>query len=130
MNKKNRSVQLGLGIPTILLIFIALCMATISVLIYLNASQNSTMTEREARYVEAYYNADSKAKRIVDVLNGVINTNNSENIAYIKDKYAVNVNLDDSAYTFSVKINADKLLSVKLDSRFNVLVWKVIDKQG
>ena len=47
MNRERRGMSIGLGIPTILVIFVCLGMCILSLLTYLEAQQNQKTTNKE-----------------------------------------------------------------------------------
>ena len=70
MNKDNRSI--GLGIPTMLVIFVILGMCILSLLSYLTAVNNNESVQRECDYALNYYEADSRAQYELDSNEGDI----------------------------------------------------------
>lgn len=118
MNKKRKHLSLGLGVPTILSVFIILCMCILSVLTYLNASSNVAGFEKEKSNVKAYYEADTKAKQIVNALK------EKEAMNEIEKNYNVIFKTKDNTLFFHVIINENQRLSVKLNEQFEVIEWK------
>lgn len=68
MKKTKKSVQIGLGASSILMIFVVLCMMILSVLSYNRATQNQAIADREKVYQEDYYKADMKMETVYEVL--------------------------------------------------------------
>lgn len=68
MKKTKRSVQIGLGASSILMIFVVLCMMILSVLSYNRAMQNEAIARRERQYQEDYYQADTRLELVQEAL--------------------------------------------------------------
>lgn len=68
MKKTKRSVQIGLGASSILMIFVVLCMMILSVLSYNRALQNEAIAQRERQYQEDYYQADTRLELVQEAL--------------------------------------------------------------
>ncbi len=64
--KEKRGLSIGLGIPTILLVFVSLGLCILSLMTYLEAKQNSQSVQKEIEYVRAYYQADAKAQNLIE----------------------------------------------------------------
>ena len=62
MNRRDSHMTMGLGIPSLLVIFVVLGMTILSVLAYLQEESNSKIVDREIEYAKSYYLADAKAK--------------------------------------------------------------------
>ncbi|MDO4198726.1 MAG: hypothetical protein Q4D13_07040 [Erysipelotrichaceae bacterium] len=58
MNKDKMKINTGIGIPSMLIIFVILAMCVISLVSYLTAVNNKTAVEREYSYVLGYYKAE------------------------------------------------------------------------
>ena len=123
MNKERRNISLGLGVPTILAVFIILCMCILSVLTYMNASHNHASWKKEKANIVSYYEADTKAKQIVNALR------NQEDMAFIEEKYDVNFKKEETNIVFQVIMKDRKYLSVSMDENLNILAWKRIKEE-
>lgn len=120
MNKERKHLSLGLGVPTILSVFIILCMCILSVLTYLNASSNVAGFEKEKSSIKAYYEADTKAKLIVNALK------EGKAMSEIEEKYDMIFKTKDNTLFYHVIINENQRLSVKLNEQFDVIEWKTV----
>lgn len=120
MNRGQRHLSLGLGVPTILAVFIILCMCILSVLTYMNAVNNHASWEKEKQHTYAYYEADTKAKQIVKALR------NGEDMEVIQKQYKVDIKKDTTNITFQVIMKEKKKLLVTLNENFKILTWKTI----
>lgn len=106
IKKDNNHLTMGLGIPTILMLFVLLGMIIISALTYLYQMSNTKIVEKEVDYVTSYYKADSEAQYIIDSKDEVFMKNND--IEYTKDDDSLKfiVNIDDK-HELRVSINKD-----------------------
>ncbi len=66
--KERRGLSIGLGIPTILLVFVSLGLCILSLMTYLEANKNSKTCQKEIEYVQSYYEADAKAQYMIEQL--------------------------------------------------------------
>lgn len=63
MIKKKGSFKMGVGISSLLLIFVVLCLTTFAVLSYLTANADHKLTDKTGDTVSAYYAADGAAQQ-------------------------------------------------------------------
>ncbi len=59
----NQGYRIGPGATSLLMIFVALCMTTVSVLTLINAMHDAKMTERSQTKIAAYYAADVQVQQ-------------------------------------------------------------------
>ena len=103
MNKNRRTMTIGLGVPTILVIFVVLGMVILSLLTYLKAVQNEKSVEREIEYVTSYYEADIKGKEVIDCIR------KGKDIPY---PYT----MEEDSYVFSFEMTNNQELYVKINN--------------
>ena len=84
-NRKHFTI--GLGIPSILVIFVVLGMVIITMLTYLKEETNSRIVEREIEYTKNYYLADAEARKAIKEKK--IETNQS---IIIDEKHVLEIN--------------------------------------
>jgi uncharacterized membrane protein YhiD involved in acid resistance len=117
MNRERRGMSIGLGIPTILVIFVCLGMCILSLLTYLEAQQNQKTTNKEIEYVTSYYEADAKAQELIEEIE------NGQNI-----KFKVSESKD-GVDTYLFKIQKNQELCVKIKEN-KVISYRVREKDG
>lgn len=100
--KKEKSVTVGIGIPTILVLFIILAMVILSLLTYLKEENNSKIVEREITYTQNYYLADAKAKYLLD----------SEDEAY-GEEVSEHFTKNNGILSFIINVDEKRVLNVK-----------------
>lgn len=128
MKNKTSSLKIGIGTPTILMIFVVLCMVILSVLSYMEASTNAKLSEKEVIYNEKYYQATTTAELVLHELR----RNQTMDIAvYIKDTYGIDVQESDTVMEYYVTIDDKKELHIVIDKTdlSKVQTWKVITKE-
>lgn len=106
MNKfKDSHHTMGLGIPTMLLLFVVLGMVILSMLAYLKEENNYKIVEREIEYTKNYYKADSKAQY-------VLKNKNENDIKELCEEYS----LDSDLLEFIIKVDEKHYLNVVEDN--------------
>lgn len=124
MKNKPSTLKIGIGTPTILMIFVVLCMVILSVLSFMEANTNAKMSEKEAVYTQNYYKATTQAELVHYVLT------NEEKIDTINSLYNVDIQETDTELEYYVTIDEKKQLHVVID-RNNLSVihmWNVETK--
>lgn len=119
--KKNTSLKIGVGTPTILMIFVVLCMVILSILSLQEANFNQELAKKEKTYLINYYEADTKGKQIVSSLK-------QEGLEATETKYQLDIQTLDPDYQFILEIDETKQLNVQLDGTFNIKSW-IVEKR-
>lgn len=109
MKNKTSTLKIGIGTPTILMIFVVLCMVILCVLSFMEANTNANMSEKEAIYTQKYYEAKTQAELIHYALT------NEEEISTISDQYHVDIQDTDTELEYYVTIDEKKQLHVVID---------------
>lgn len=60
--KKKEAAPFGVGISSLLMVFVVLCLTVFGVLAYMTARADHRLTQRSAQMVQAYYAADTRAE--------------------------------------------------------------------
>ena len=60
MNKKHTSMRLGIGAPSIFMIFVILVMCVLAILSYLRANSYYESSVRQANITSQYYESESR----------------------------------------------------------------------
>ena len=108
MKKTRRGMTIGLGVPTVLLIFVVLGMCIVCLLTHLKAQQNQATASKEVEQVTSYYEADSKAQYLIEGIQKQEDMNSfiEENQIEYKD--------ENGMISFSIPMNEKQVLSVVL----------------
>ena len=68
MNKKNRASFINIGFSSIVMVFIMICLVTFATLSVLTANSDYRLSQKLADKTIAYYEADSKARDMLELL--------------------------------------------------------------
>lgn len=124
MKNKTSTLKIGIGTPTILMIFVVLCMVILCVLSFMEANTNANMSEKEAIYTQNYYKAKTQAELIHHALIS------EEEISTINNQYQVEIKETDTELEYYVTIDEKKQLHVVIDRNDLSLIhmWNVETK--
>ncbi len=70
--KEKQRYHVGIGVPSILMIFVVLCLTTFGVLSYSSAAADHRLTEKNIEYMKAYYEADAQAQEMLRQVDHVL----------------------------------------------------------
>lgn len=98
MSSKN-NFQLSVGGPSILMIFVVLCLTTFGVLSYISANADAKLSAKNAQAVQSYYAATKQAQEQLSRIDGALlqaeseagQAVNSESLNGIKRAYSTQV---------------------------------------
>jgi len=113
MNKKEnkKSISIGIGTPSIMMIFTVLCLTIFAVLTFLQANLSLKQSNRYKENTIAYYNADTKAMEIeINALEILLS--DMENKEEMLENLGIEIN--DNELSYKVDIQEDKTLEVTL----------------
>lgn len=124
MKNKSSTLKIGIGTPTILMIFVVLCMVILCVLSFMEANTNANMSDKEVIYTQNYYKATTQAELIHHALT------NGEKTSAIKNLYQVEIQETDTQLEYYVTIDEKKQLHVVIDKNnlSMVQMWNVETK--
>lgn len=114
---KKKSVGVGVGTSSLMMIFTVLCLTVFSVLSLLQANRSYQESLKYQESIVQYYNADSEAMKVRALL---INNQLSEED---KEKYQVKIA---NNITYNISINDYTYLEVVLDSNYEIITWKMV----
>ena len=129
MKKEKKSIGVGIGSSSILVIFVILCLTTFSALSLVSANADLKLTMRTNSAITDFYNADSLAEEKIESIakfislddeNDII-ASNLESIGVFVESIDNNTN-----YSFNIKIDDIKTLYVKLDENLSPIIWNVL----
>lgn len=124
MKNKSSTLKIGIGTPTILMIFVVLCMVILCVLSFMEANTNANMSEKEVAYTQNYYKATTQAELIHHAI--MKQTDNST----IRNLYDVEIQEIDTQLEYYVTIDEKKQLHVVIDKNDLSMIhmWNVETK--
>lgn len=122
--KDNGSLKIGVGTPTILMIFVVLCMVILSVLSFQEADHNMLLVEKEKAYVTNYYEAKAKANQIAHEMKNT-------SIEDIQEKYDLVIQEDQTSYQYHIEIDKKKEIYVVLNKNsLDFMTFQVRNRKG
>ena len=63
--KNNRQIYPGVGISSILMIFVILCLTAFGILSFSTARSDWQLTQKNVQSIQSYYDADAKAQEVL-----------------------------------------------------------------
>lgn len=135
MHKPARFYGLPIGGPSLLMIFVLLCINIFAVVSYLSALQDYKLSEKTAEHILEYYAADSQAKKILaSILSDFRQSPEklSQEVMGIPLSFEDNPSQDILQVTYAVPIQKDMLLETRIilskkDLSYEVTTWKVVN---
>lgn len=70
--RTSQRYHVGIGMPSILMIFVVLCLTTFGVLSYSSANADYKLTVKHEEYMNEYYQADAKAQEILMEIDDIL----------------------------------------------------------
>ena len=112
----GRKLKMGIGIggPSIIMIFVILCLTTLGALSLMTANADWKLTEKAANAVTAYYIADNKAEETLASIDASLKSGNS---------------IGAESLTFPVSATQELIMQLKSNgTNYTVLSRKLIPK--
>ncbi len=112
----ERKFKMGVGIggPSIIMIFVILCLATLGALSLTTANADWKLTEKAADAVTAYYSADSKAEEALASMDADLKAGNPP---------------EADSFTFPVSKTQDLIMKIQSDgTNYTVVSRKLVPK--
>ena len=123
MNK--HSVASGLGLSSLLVVFVSLCMILLSVLSLTNANSNMKTAKNYQKSVNDYYNACFEADKICYDLVSLIDNNDQNELKKYLNLYKVD--LSNNEISYKINIDNNKYLFVKINLDGEVKQYQLIE---
>lgn len=140
--EKNTDGFPNIGLSSLLIIFLIVCMTTFALLALSTAKSDYTLSEKFAGHRTDYYTASSKAEEILSQIDSTLeadlNTVISQTAFTINDTViSVIADEDFPLLTYTVPMENNQFLSVKIqvtdpassEHYYKILEWKVSEKQ-
>ena len=105
MNKKHTSMRLGIGAPSIFMIFVILVMCVLAILSYLRANSYYESSVRQANITSQYYESESRLLTKYYQLD-------SQNLEYSLENLQIEYQKEDDLYMLEDKINESQVLQL------------------
>lgn len=129
MNKKN-NFTINIGLPSIMLIFVVLCLVSFGILSLVSANSDRKLSQKVLSRSIAYYDACNKAEEMLCNIDQQLN--NAYKHSHTSDEYYMTIGNIPSSYTY--KISDIQNLYVELsfkhpnsptDPLYNIDKWMV-----
>lgn len=138
MNKNKQNIQIGLGIPSIFMIFMILCLAIITTLAFTRSQQNLRIAQQERKYIQDYYQADALGEYLVDKIQeakGTIYDKMKDSlIQEVLLNNSVQYVVNDQEVSLKLKINETQrleiILRVQASGQLEIRTWELKSMQG
>ncbi|MEE1410954.1 MAG: hypothetical protein U0J83_02920 [Bulleidia sp.] len=118
----NTMVSIGIGLPTLMMIFTVLCMTVFACITYLQATYNEKESRKIVEASQEYYEAEFQASTLYEKI-----AQNPEDLELFQEN---DIEHDGNIYRYSVKINETKRLQVTLElaEELKILQWQQISQ--
>jgi hypothetical protein len=121
----------GIGMVSLLMIWIILCMVIFAALALTTASRDVNFSRTLAQHTTAYYDADNQAQEILRQLDQKISAvqNQEELLSSLPDGVSGNIQEGILTLSYQVPMTQDQALSVVLtvqDGRYTITAWQEI----
>lgn len=129
MNKKERNpVGISIGIPTLAMVFVVLCLTALSVLSLVTARNQLGIARRAQAAVTNFYVADGLAEQILAAAEQDVAAGNFPKEVYLETK--VQCRRDEASFwlSFAVPIDENKnlLIEAVLGEATQIKTWKIV----
>lgn len=119
MKKNKKSLQIGLGVSSILMIFVVLCMMILSLLSYHEAKQKETITLRAQSFQEAYATADAQMQLVIQEMKAKQMTSlaqiqGKQEIIELLQKADITMKIDEQTLVLTMPIHEKQCLEATL----------------
>lgn len=124
MNK--HSVTSGLGLSSLLVIFVSICMVLLAVLSLTQANSNMKIAKNYQESVNGYYTACFEADKIYyTIVNFIDNNDQNSLLNYLNNQ---NVSLSNNEISYKIDIETNKYLFVKISLDGIIKQYQLIEE--
>lgn len=144
--KDKHQLPIGIGISSILLIFVILCLLTFAVLSLVSANADYKLVKKNSAHTHEVYEAENSANELMDKIDFILKSTyqSSDSSNYLKQVQQNLTSLDGISFpskdqiAYEVKVNEHQTLQVVLllnseikkgDSFYQIETWKLINTQ-
>ena len=139
--KKTLKMSIGIGAPTIVMIFAVISLTTLGTLSLVTANSDLALTEKTVKSVAEYYAADSKGEEFLAEVNTLMDAtskgakgaiSNFTNATYTKSKDGTTLATLIEPVNKMQSLHVEVLISSKnqaTNSYYKIKTWKVINNE-
>lgn len=128
--KQKGSFRLGIGTISIFMVFIVLCFTILSCIAYMKASDDDERSKQQLDYIQAYYQADGKARKIqASLIAQLSNLDTDADQAFLSEAKVIRTG---NEFYYEVAIRAQQKIAVTLRleaDTIKVVSWKTISSE-
>ncbi len=143
MSSKNKSNGFpNIGLSSLLIVFLILCLTTFALLALSTAKSDDTLSKKLADHRTDYYAASSQAEEILAQIDAILEQKQNQSLAGTDfsniDNTSISINTEENldVLSYSVPMKNDQILSIKLqitgpeesEHYYKILEWKVSEK--
>ena len=144
--KDKHQLPIGIGISSILLIFVILCLLTFAVLSLVSANADCKLVKKNSAHTHEVYEAENSANELMDKIDSILKSTyqSSDSSDYLKQVQQNLTSLDGISFpskdqiAYEIKVNEHQILQVVLllnseikkgDSFYQIETWKLTGTQ-
>lgn len=144
--KNKHQLPIGIGISSILLIFVILCLLTFAVLSLVSANADYKLVKKNSAHTYEVYEAENSANELMDKIDSILKSTyqSSDSSDYLKQVQQNLTSLDGISFpskdqiAYEIKVNEHQILQVVLllnseikkgDSFYQIETWKLTGTQ-
>ncbi|MCI5773388.1 MAG: hypothetical protein MR210_02395 [Erysipelotrichaceae bacterium] len=122
---KKKSVGVGIGTCSLMMIFTVLCLTIFAVLSLLQANASYVQSINYANSLKKYYDADSEAMKVKAMIeNGKIDEQALKDASYHITEYKIDAK---GNISFHQIIDEDEYIDIVLDKDHDIVKWRVVN---
>jgi hypothetical protein len=135
--KNSLKMGISIGGPTIIMVFVVLCLTTLGTLSLVTAKADFKLTQKTVESTAAYYAADSQGQLFLAEVDSALNHENAaELIARLPDTELIQNKDASLAISCSIKVNEAQTLLIELTTAgidkfsaeaYRIKTWRVIN---
>lgn len=131
---KRKSVGVGIGTSSIMMIFVVLVFTVFATLMVVQANANYKTSDRYRKTTEQYYQADTEATAVIFAIQSALEQQTSPN-ELMNTFEGYHLVVEEKQAEFYVTINENSVLAVKIGisqedgiTKTTILQWQMVNK--
>lgn len=141
MAKKENGYRANIGTPSLILIFMILCLVTFGMLSLTTAKGEWNLAQRNAQYVEEFYQADGEGEVFYQMVLGAVKRaeSNSQDLESFRSALSNELggyyDTETSVVSTQIPMKRSQALSIKLilnlekENKISISQWKVMQTE-
>lgn len=125
---KKKSVFMGMGVPSLLMMFIILCMIILALLSFENANQSEALAQREIQELEHYYEGEATTEMLLhSISNQDFETLDEMSLTLLEEAKnigkVITTEIEHDILNLNITIDDNYIFHVQLDQEARKLTW-------